>query len=180
VLFRTSLHHYRRPYVEAPPSGHLGATVDTTDLRNAYATFLDVAREGGFGAPPADGWSAEQVAAHIALNDRALIAATLDVLAGEPASLDNRLITTGTVLSRHAFDRGGLKQLIDDIDASSRDLCDLVDQLDDHGARTEVPTRIVDGDEVRVDGPLSWGRVVGGASRYHLEVHAQQLRELRS
>lgn len=153
--------------------------MDTTELRNAYATFLDVAREGGFGPPPAGGWSAEQVVAHIALNDRALIAATLDVLVGEPATLDNRPVTNGPVLSRHASDRGGLKQLIEDIDATSRDLCDLVDRIDDAHAHVEVPTHLVDGDEVRLDGPLPWGRVVGGASRYHLEVHAQQLRELR-
>jgi hypothetical protein len=153
--------------------------VDSTDLRHAYAAFLDVAREGGFGPPPGTDWSAEQVVAHIALNDRALIAATRDVLAGAPTGLDNRLITSGAVLARHATERGGLKQLIEDVDGSSRDLCALVDQMDDGAARTEVPTRLVDGDELRLDGPLPWGRVVGGASRYHLEVHAEQLRELR-
>ena len=154
--------------------------MDSTDLRNAYATFLDVARGGGFGPPPPNSWSAEQVVAHIAMNDRALIAATLDVLVGEPTRLDNSLITSGAVLSRHATERGGLKQLIEDVDASSRDLCDLVDRLDDAHAHTEVPAHLVDGDEVRVDSPLAWGRVVGGASRYHLEVHAEQLRELRT
>jgi len=153
--------------------------VDSTELRHAYATFLDVAREGGFGLPPADGWTAEQVLAHIALNDRALIAATRDVLAGVPTSLDNRPVTSGVRLARHARERGGLSPLIEDIDTSSRTLCDLVDRMDDHLARTEVPTHLVDGDEVRLDGPLPWGRVVGGASRYHLEVHAEQLRELR-
>jgi hypothetical protein len=153
--------------------------MDSTELRHAYATFLDVAREGGFGPPPADGWTAEQVVAHIALNDRALIATTRDVLAGAPASLDNRPVTSGAVLARHATERGGLIPLLEDIAASSRALCDLVDRMDHRAAQTEVPTHLVDGDEVRLDGPLPWGRVVGGASRYHLEVHAEQLRELR-
>jgi hypothetical protein len=154
--------------------------VETTELRQAYRTFLDVARAGGFGHPPPGEWGAPAVAAHIALNDQALIAVTLDVLVGNPASLDNRGVTNTARLARHAAERGCLAQLLDDIDLSSRELCDLVDRLDDECARTEVHARVVDGGEVRVDGPVPWGRLVGGASRYHLEVHAEQLRNLRT
>ena len=45
---------------------------DLSELEAAYQTFWATAEEGGFAAPTDDGWSAEQVLAHVALNDAAM------------------------------------------------------------------------------------------------------------
>lgn len=139
--------------------------MDSTELRAAYAAFLAEAAAGGFGPPPPGEWTDAEIVAHIARNDELLAATTEQVLAGEPASFDNRP-------ALRELDRS-------DVAATGARLCDLVDRLTDAQAATVVPVFIQDGDRIAVDQPMPWGALLRAQSGFHLPAHAEQLRALR-
>ena len=64
--------------------------MDPTDLRKAYESVAVEVAAGGFGAPPPGEWDDGRIVGHLALNDDLLAAVTADILAGRPATFDNR------------------------------------------------------------------------------------------
>jgi hypothetical protein len=139
--------------------------VDTTELRAAYAAFLAEAAAGGFGPPPPGEWTDGEIVAHIARNDELLTATTEQILAGEPATFDNRPALESLT--------GG------DVRTTGERLCDLVDQLSPEQAETVVPVFIQDGERIAVDRPMPWGALLQAQSGFHLPAHGEQLRSLR-
>ncbi len=153
--------------------------MDTAVLRGAYEVLLTEVAAGGFGPPPRGDWSAEQVVAHLTLNDDLLVAATEAVLSGAPwAYYDHDAVRTPQVTALVA-ECGDLAVLTDRLRASSERLCALVARLDADTADTPVETHLRDGDRIVVDGSLPWGRVLDIHERVHLPAHTDQLRVLR-
>ncbi|GAB3139012.1 hypothetical protein GCM10027290_07400 [Micromonospora sonneratiae] len=152
--------------------------METAELRRAYDVLLAEVEAGGFGAPPAGELTAEQVVAHLAVNDELLTEATEAVIAGSPwAYYDIESIhrpQLDALVARH----GGLIGLATLLRESSQKLCELTAHL---GVKAETPvwTHIREGFELRVDEPLPWGRTLDIHGRVHLPVHTEQLRSMR-
>jgi len=150
--------------------------MDTTTLRAAYAELISQARQGGFGKPPQGEWSADQIIAHVAVNDELLAKATRQVLDGQGQPYYNH----------DAIDTERLDVLIAAnpdvvrwLEQTSRELCDLADRLAEDDT-TRVHTNIVDGVITRIDRPLPWPAVLRTQAEMHLPRHLAQLRSLRA
>ena len=70
---------------------------------------------------------------------------------------------------------GGTAGLIDELDGSSRELLELAGRLDDDQGARQVPVRILDGEELRVDQPLPVASLLTIQARRHLPLHEAQL-----
>jgi hypothetical protein len=155
--------------------------MDTTALRAAYEELAAEVEAGGFAPPPAGGWTAAQVVAHVVTNDALLAAATRAVLAGEPHTYHNHDVVDSAQLDAFlAGAPGDFPALAERVRESGAALCALADALDAEQERTLVPMLIRDGDEVRLDRPVPWGAALGVQAGAHLPNHLAQLRALRA
>ena len=153
--------------------------MDTSALRAAYDAFLQLATTGTFGPDPADGWGADRVLAHMAVNDGLLAATTRQLLDDDPSpAYDNALSQDPANLDAFVKSVGGRAGLADAIRERAERLMSLIEQLDEQRADTELPVRIKDGDEYVIDGPTPWSRIVRAQHAFHVPAHADQLREL--
>jgi hypothetical protein len=149
------------------------------DMDDPYADFITEVLAGGFGPPPDGGWSAEQIAAHVALNHEGLIRVTEAILSGEPVGYDNREATDPRDLDRYVAAYRGLRGLADRIAATVVTLRELAGRLAERGS-VSVPVRIQDGDRVLVDETLPWADVLATDEAVHVRRHLDQLRALRT
>jgi hypothetical protein len=152
--------------------------MDTSRLREAYEALFAEAAAGGFGPPPPGEWTAEQVVAHVAANDRLLAQATEAVLAGDPKAYYNHEAIDVARLDALVAEHGDLTRLVELARGTSATLFSLAERLGDREG-TPVHTYIRDGDRVMVDQPVPWGQVLELNASGHLPVHIQQLRSLR-
>lgn len=152
--------------------------MDTSKLRQAYEALFAEAAAGGFGPPPAGEWTAEQVLAHVAANDRLLAETTEAVLAGDPRAYYNHDAIDVARLDALVAERGDLAGLVELARGTSGALFALAERLGEQGD-TPVHTYVRDGEQVMVDQPLPWGQVLDLHAGGHLPVHIQQLRSLR-
>ena len=146
--------------------------MDTTELKAAYAAFLDAARLPG---PPGDGWTPERVLAHVAVNDELLLAAAAALAAGRPAPYDNARAVDDDHLARVEAEAGSYEVLLSALRRGAEELIEVAELLDDETAATPVPTRIVDGGEIRIDRPMTLAELLRIHARLHLPGHAAQL-----
>jgi hypothetical protein len=153
--------------------------VEIDALRDAYAAFRAEAEAGGFASPGGEGWTAEQVVAHIVVNDGLLADTTEALLVGHTPSYDNAAAADGEALAQFAADKGGMAGLLTALTASSERLCTAVSRLTDEQAATPVPTLILDSGEPAIDEPLPWGLLMTLQAQRHIPAHADQLRKLR-
>ncbi len=190
----------RRAYAGSSAWGHVldhfadGAEprLDATDpaadlaaLEAAYDTFLAEAAAGAdagdFASPTDGGWTAEQVVAHVALNDLAMNAVAHSLVhRGQPEfanhtcqvvdHLDAVVATCGDLDGLIAFGRRCADQAV----AAAR-------RLDPEQRATEVPCRFEHDGQVVGEGPMPWGRVaIEIQAARHLPAHIEQLRNLRA
>jgi hypothetical protein len=152
--------------------------MDTADLRQAYEVLCAEAAAGGFGPPPTGEWTAEQVVAHVATNDRLLAETTEAVLAGDPKAYYNHDAIDAARLDTVVAERGDLGGLVELVRATSAALVALAERLDEQND-LPVHTQIRDGDHMMVDQPLPWGQVLAMHASAHLPIHTRQLRSLR-
>jgi hypothetical protein len=153
--------------------------VNTSALRAAYDAFLQLATTGTFGPDPADGWGADRVLAHMAVNDGLLAATTRQLLDDDPSpAYDNALSQDSGNLDAFAKSVGGRAGLPGAVRKQADRLMSLIEQLDDQRADTALPVRIKDGDEYVIDGPTPWSRIVRAQHAFHVPAHTDQLREL--
>src|SRR2546429_382757 len=96
---------------------------------DAYAELIAVAAGGRFRAPDGDGWTAEQIVAHVARNHEELITVTEAVLAGDEVRYDNRDSIDVRELNRYAASYGGLRGLADRVAETVTVLRDLASRL---------------------------------------------------
>jgi hypothetical protein len=154
--------------------------METSTLETAYRQLLEVAGAGGF-RPPADssGWTAEQHLAHVAATDRLLVAATVEVLGGRPVRYDNTPATSLGYLATIGRAAGDHERLVATVRQTGLELVLLARKLDDALGATAVPTRILDGELVKVDAPLPWVATLKTHAEVHLPERIAALRALR-
>ena len=111
--------------------------MDPVAIERVDAPFVTLLRRAGF-APPAEGWSAELVAAHISRNNELMADAAERIAAGEQPSYDNNLSVDDDELRSYAASVGGLRGLADAVAASARRLAAARSDLD---AATEILPR---------------------------------------
>ena len=171
--------------------------MDTSELEAAYRSVLDLAARGvedgpgtgpgspGAGAGPkvagggdGEAWRPDDVLAHLILNDRLLARAVRSVLDGTVQPYDNLDAIELAELQTLTRDLGDTAGLIRGLEASSRELVELAGRLDETQGATPVPVRILDGDQLRVDGPLPVASLLNIQARRHLPMHEAQLSDL--
>ena len=155
--------------------------IDILALEEAYRELLEVARGGPF-RPPAEAgdWPAELVLAHVATNDRLLAATTALVLAGSPARYDNAAASVEAGLHALARAAGDFDGLVATARQTGLELVLLLRQLTPEQSATAVSTRIMDGEDVRLDGTIPWSGVINTHAEVHLRSHIDRLRELQA
>jgi hypothetical protein len=156
--------------------------MDTSELEAAYRAVLDLATTGPGPDPAAGGddraWRAEDVLAHLVLNDRLLARAVRSVLEGAAQPYDNAEAIDQAELRDLGERVGGMAGLVAALEASSRELLELAGRLDQAQGATPLAARIVDGDETRVDQPMPVAGLLTIQARVHLPMHERQLGEL--
>jgi len=160
--------------------------MDTSELEAAYRSVLDLAARaagagpgpGSAGAGDGEAWRPDDVLAHLVLNDRLLARAVRSVLDGTAQPYDNLDAIELGELRALTRDLGDTAGLIGGLEASSREVVELAGRLDEARAATAVPVRILDGDQLRVDGPLPVASLLNIQARRHLPMHEAQLGEL--
>ena len=152
-----------------------GAELDGLDelaeLAAAYEAFFAEAALGGFGPPTGAEWTAEQVVAHVAVNDDGLAAVCRTLLRGLDASFDNA----------PSNDRPVLDALVTLARTRAETVRLLLGRLDTDQLSTAVPCHLVDHGEVVLDRPMPWGQLATRTQAgFHLPLHTEQLRALRA
>jgi uncharacterized protein len=146
-------------------------------LEAAYSPFRASLLSGGFRAPENGAWSAELVAAHVAVNNDHMAEAAEAIVGGDDVSYDNGPSVDEALLSRYAERIGGLAGLADEIQRSAARLGQAYGALGDRADAT-IQVRIRDGGEIAYDGPMLIGAFIEGNASRHLELHHDQLKAL--
>lgn len=146
------------------------------DLAAAYAPFVASLLAGGF-SEPADGWSAELIAAHVARNNDLIAEAAEGVAAGHEVSYDNAATVDEDELAHYAASAGGRAGLAAEIERSAARLAAAAGAL---GDRAETPVHVIirDNGEIVQDGPVPIGAFARGNASFHLRLHQEQLKAL--
>lgn len=156
---------------------------DLAALRAAYAAFFAEAERGGFGPAPAAGeWDADQVLAHVALNDLAMTAVAhaivhrrealefRNVVCQDPEVLAAEVARTPDRAARVARGR-----------ALSEVAMAAVGRLGAEQRATPVHCVLAHDGEVVLDERMPWGAVaVDVQAARHLPAHTGQLADLRA
>jgi Mycothiol maleylpyruvate isomerase N-terminal domain len=144
----------------------------------AFDPFISELRQGGF-VDPVEGWSAEQVAAHVVRNNDYISEIAEHIAAGETPDYDNMLVIDDDELSSYAQQLRGLDGLADEVARSARRLARANQALDHDQAATMLPAVIRSDGEIVQDGPIPIGAFIEGNATFHLRMHLEQLRSLR-
>jgi hypothetical protein len=163
------------------PDAQQEAHIDQDTIETAYAPFAAALRKGGF-AVPAEGWSAELVAAHVSRNNDLIAEAAERIASGEQPTYDNRAAVDDTELGSYADDVGGLAGLAglaDAVERSARRLAMSWAALDEATGAYMVPAVIVDSGTVVKDEPIPIRKFIEGNASFHLDMHFEQLKALQ-
>ena len=147
-------------------------------LERAYVTIVRELRDGDF-EPAARGWSAEHIAAHVALNNDCLTSAARDVLAGGAASYNNESVVDIDQLTAYASKFTGLGDLADDVARSATDLAAAYADLTDTDPDAELEIVLHHDGRIVRDGRGPLAELIEGNSTFHLSMHTDQLLALR-
>jgi hypothetical protein len=163
---------------------HDGADLDP--LAAAYDAFFAEVEAGraadGFGPPTDGGWTAEQVVAHVALNDLAMTAVAHSLVHRSDAPtfgnttcqridhLDAVVEASGDLDGLVAFGRRCADQAL----AAAR-------RLDPDQRTAEVACTFEHDGQTVMEGPMPWGQVaIEIQAARHLPAHIEQLQNLRA
>jgi len=150
--------------------------VDVAALRSAYDRFIDGARDlGGTGASDG-GWTPEQVLAHVIVSDRMIAETAAQVLSGSPARFDNRASQSVPYLDAVTAVAGSRDALLAGVRQAAEELMAIAARIEPEHARVMIPTYVVDGDRVVIDGPAPLEQLVMVPAMIHLSGHAEQLK----
>lgn len=154
-------------------------TADLTDLAAAYAEFFSVAESGDFAPAPRGEWSAEEVIAHVALNDLGMLAVCQALVHGETTKFDNDACQDPQALQSWIDVGASLPSLVERGRTSAHQLMAAIARLDAPHRAVEVHCRLHDHGEVMVDAHMPWERIaITVQTERHLPAHTQQLRDL--
>jgi hypothetical protein len=155
--------------------------VDTTLLREAYRALLDAAAtvaDSGEPSPlpPAGEWNADQILAHVSIENAATIAAVSTIASGTNTTYDNRIALDTWTIGRLIALAGGNTGLRDRIRVQAGALCALGGpMLSDSELNTPVPTRLLSNQTVLVDQPMPLRDLITGLADTELPRHTRQL-----
>lgn len=154
---------------------------DLTSLEAAYDSFFAEVAAGGHGEPADDGWTADQVIAHVALNDLALTAVAHALVHRREPTFANHVCQDRVVLDRliARFDdrselAGFARRCADQAVGAAR-------RLDEAQRNQLVPGRFEHDGDVVMEQPMPWGQVaIDIQAMRHLPAHVEQLQNLRT
>jgi hypothetical protein len=153
--------------------------MDTTALRSAYDTLLDVAAIPDLGDAGDGGWDADQILAHLLSVDAAIAAVALGVVSGARPTFDNRISLDTWNLHRIIAAHSGRAELSAHVRSQATVLCAIADQLNGEATTVLVPSLILSHDALVLDQPIPLSGLIEGLAEDHVPVHAQQLLDLR-
>ena len=152
--------------------------MDPEVIEQAYVPLVRELRDGDF-EPAVDGWGAQQIAAHVALNNDSFTSAVRDVLGGRVAAYDNEHAVDADELTAYAASFANLGDQADDVARSATEMSLAYADLLAAEADTEIPTVIHHEGRIVRDGPGSLAELIEGNATYHLSMHLDQLLALR-
>jgi hypothetical protein len=153
--------------------------VSSHSPQDAYHPFVALLREQNF-STPAEGWSAELIAAHVAHTSNRIAHVVEQVLVGEIPSYDNRDDVDEAELLAYADSVGGLDGLTLAVETSAARLASAAAALNEIQREQLIPVAIVDGNTLVVDELVPLGAFIEGNSTFHLDLHHRQLQVLVS
>lgn len=154
--------------------------VDVSALADAYEAFFTEAEAGSFGPAPSAEWGAEEVVAHVALNDAAMVAVCQAIVHGNTPRFENMECQDAEVLSRAVAEAGGLSALIARGRSASGHVLAAVQRLSPEQLATGVHCRLTHDGKVMLDDVRRWAAIaVDTQAAMHLPAHTEQLRNLR-
>jgi uncharacterized protein YciI len=151
--------------------------VARVSISAAYAPFVAALLGGRFAEPEPGEWTAEQIAAHVTLNNDLIAEMAERIAAGETVAYDNEPAVADEDLARYAAEVGGLAGLARAVERSAARLEQAKAALGER-AGTELPVVIRDGGEIVRDGPIPVGAFIDGNAGFHLAAHLDQLKAL--
>lgn len=155
--------------------------VDVTELAAAYQALFTEAEAGGFGDAPEGEWNAEQVVAHVALNDAAMLGVCQAIVHQKPARFENEICQDLDVLAAYIDANNGLAGLVDAGRDMSRLVLAALRRLSPDQLETLVHCCLQHYGETMMDRPMPWQAIaVQTQASMHLPAHIEQLRNLRS
>ena len=150
--------------------------MDVAALESAYDRFMDVARESRDIVPPEGEWSPELVLAHVIVSDRLIAETAARVLSGGQPRFDNRASQSAPYLEAIARAAGSWHGLLARVQQVGEELIAMVARIEPEHARIAVPSFVMDGDNIVVDGPAPLEQLVMVPAMIHLPGHAEQLK----
>ena len=182
----------RRDYVGPSAWGHVldhladgaefpvdGADLDT--LEAAYAAFFAEAGAGGFDDPVDGGWNADQVIAHVALNDLALAAVAHALVHRREPTFANAACQDGVNLARVVERFEDRAALLGFGRRCADQAIGAVRRLDPEQRAHLVPGRFEHDGEVVMEQAMPWAQVaIEIQATRHLPAHIEQLQKLRA
>ncbi len=156
------------------------APLDLAQLGAAYDAFFDEADHGEFVAPTDGGWDADQVIAHVALNDAAMVAVCQALVHGTPLRFENIVCQDRAVLANWIQSAGDRATLIDRGRAAARQVQAALRRLSAEQLDTSVDCHLLHDGAVMLDDARPWQAVaVQVQAAMHLPAHIEQLQKLR-
>ncbi len=153
---------------------------DLTDLASAYTEFFEVAESYVFGSPAEGEWDAEQILAHVALNDAAMLAVCQSIVHGRSARFENLTSQEPEVLLRWTAAAGSKDRLVERGRETARTLQSALSRLSSEQLSTHVDCRVAHDGEIVLNGPRRWRSIaIETQAAMHLPAHTAQLRDLR-
>ncbi len=154
---------------------------DLSGLAASYEQFFAEADKGGFGSAPEGEWNAEQVVAHVALNDAGMLGVCQALVHQTEARFENLICQDLGVLANYIERHDGMAGLIE----SGRKMADLVlaalSRLSPEQLQTPVACYLMHYDDVMVDADMPWETVaINIQAGRHLPAHVEQLQNLRT
>lgn len=154
---------------------------DLIQLAAAYDDFFAEADHEGFGEPPEGEWNADEVIAHVTLNDSAMLGVCQAIVHDKPLRFENLVCQDRVVLGRWIEACGSRNVLLARGRHGSRQVLAALARLSPQQRAIDVPCRLTHDGEVMLDEARSWGAVaIEVQAAMHLPAHIEQLHKLRS
>ncbi|MGH1488260.1 MAG: SRPBCC domain-containing protein [Acidimicrobiales bacterium] len=151
------------------------------ELAAAYEEFFAEAERGGFGPPPEGEWNAEQVVAHVALNDLAMTAVAQGLVHRAEPSFGNHTCQELSNLTRVIDNHQDMAGLIAFARTCATQAMAAVARLDIDQQAELVACKLEHDGHVVLDEPRPWAPLaVTVQANMHLPAHTGQLRDLRT
>ncbi|MEM9563114.1 MAG: SRPBCC domain-containing protein [Actinomycetota bacterium] len=172
------------PEPDPDPDAAGDAPLGIDGLAAAYEEFFAEAEAGAaagdFGPPDDGGWTAEQVIAHVALNDLALTAVAHALVHRSEPTFENHTCQAIETLDAVVAEHGDLAALIANGRRCATQALAAARRLDPEQRAKLVECTFEHDGQVVFDGLMPWGQVaIETQAGRHLPAHVEQLQKLR-